>query len=306
MTYLVGSRLVQAVFVLLGTTIVVFMLINLAGGDIALNLLPETATPATVAEFQRKLGLDQPPIIQYVRWLGGVIRGDFGTSFLTNTSAMSMVLERLPATVQLATVALVTALAVSLPLGILAAVKRGSIWDRASMALALAGQSIANFWLALMMILLFAVVLRVLPVSGRDSPLSIVLPALALATGPMAQFSRLIRSGMLEVLGEDYVRTARAKGLPERSVVYRHALRNALLPFITIVGLEFGTLLNGSVVIETVFAWPGIGYLLVRSLTARDLPVIEAGVLLVAVIYVGLNLIVDILYTVIDPRVRYR
>lgn len=306
MTYLVGSRLIQAVFVLLGTTVVVFLLINLAGGDIALSLLPDTATAATVAEFQRKLGLDQPPIIQYLRWLGGVVRGDFGTSFLTNTSAMGMVLERLPATVQLATASLVLALVVSLPLGILAAIKRGSIWDRASMALALAGQSIANFWLALMLILVFAVFLRILPVSGRDSSLSLVLPALALATGPMAQFSRLIRSGMLEVLEEDYVRTARAKGLADRVVINHHALRNALLPFITIVGLEFGTLLNGSVVIETVFAWPGIGYLLVRSLTARDLPVIEAGVLLVAIIYVGLNLIVDVLYTVIDPRVRYR
>jgi peptide/nickel transport system permease protein len=304
--YLIGSRLVQALFVLFGTTLIVFMLINLAGGDIALNLLPDTASPQVVEAYKVKLGLDQPPVIQYATWLGGVVTGNFGNSFLTNTPAMSMVLDRLPATVQLATAALLIALAVALPLGILAAVKRGSIWDRASMALALAGQSIANFWLGLMLILFFAVFLRVLPVSGRDEPLSLVLPAIALATGPMAQFSRLIRSGMLEILNEDYVRTAHAKGLSERAVVNKHALRNALLPFITIVGLEFGTLLNGSVVIETVFAWPGIGYLLVGSLGARDLPVIEAGVLLVAVIYVGLNLIVDILYTVIDPRVRYR
>jgi peptide/nickel transport system permease protein len=304
--YLIGSRLVQAVFVLVGTTLIVFMLINLAGGDIALNMLPDTATPEVVAAYKVKLGLDQPPVIQYATWLGGILTGNFGASFLTNTPAMSMVLDRLPATIQLASAALLIALAVALPLGILAAVKRGSIWDRASMALALAGQSIANFWLGLMLILFFAVFLRVLPVSGRDEPLSLVLPALALATGPMAQFSRLIRSGMLDILNEDYIRTAHAKGLSERSVVSKHALRNALLPFITIVGLEFGTLLNGSVVIETVFAWPGIGYLLVGSLGARDLPVIEAGVLLVAVIYVGLNLIVDILYTVIDPRVRYR
>lgn len=306
MGYVIASRLGQAVLVLLGTSLIVFLLVNVAGGDIALGLLPETATPEQVEAYREKLGLDQPPLIQYLEWVRGAVTGDFGASFRTNTSAMALIIERIPATVQLAVAALLIALAVSLPLGILAAVRRGSIWDRMSMGLALLGQSVANFWLGLMLILVFAVLLGWLPVSGRDDPLSLVLPAVTLATGPMAQFSRMIRSGMIEVLRENYIRTAYAKGLRESVILNRHALRNALLPFVTIVGLEFGTLLNGSVVIETVFAWPGIGYLLVQSLSARDLPVIAAGVVFLAIMYVTLNLIVDLLYTVIDPRVRYR
>jgi peptide/nickel transport system permease protein len=187
----------------------------------------------------------------------------------------------------------------------LAALKRGSIWDRISMAFALLGQSMPHFWLGLMLILIVSVRLGWLPVSGKETPQSIILPAITLATGPIAILSRLVRSGMIEVMGHDYVRTARAKGLSERLVLSGHALRNALLPLITVIGLEIGSLLNGSVVVEAVFAWPGIGRLLVEALQRRDIPVVEAGVLLVAVMYVGLNLVVDILYGWVDPRVRY-
>jgi peptide/nickel transport system permease protein len=218
---------------------------------------------------------------------------------------MDIILERLPNTIQLALVAQLIALLVAFPLGMLAALKRGSIWDRISMAFALLGQSMPHFWLGLMLILIVSVRLGWLPVSGKETPQSIILPAITLATGPIAILSRLVRSGMIEVMGHDYVRTARAKGLSERLVLSGHALRNALLPLITVIGLEIGSLLNGSVVVEAVFAWPGIGRLLVEALQRRDIPVVEAGVLLVAVMYVGLNLVVDILYGWVDPRVRY-
>lgn len=302
------QRLVQSAFVLFGASLIVFLLVHQsAGGDIAAGLINvDTATPAQIAALRHKLGLDQPIYLQYIHWVWGIVRGDFGNSFQTGLPAMPMVLQRFPATVELAIAAELIALVVAVPLGVVAAVRRGSIWDRACMTLALLGQSMPNFWLALMLILLFAVTLEWLPVSGRDSPLSIILPAVTLSVAPLASFARLVRSGMLEILGQDYIRTARAKGLSEGMVINKHALRNALLPFVTIVGLELGTLLNGAVIIETVSAWPGIGFLLVQALEARDIPVIEVGVLLVAVIYVVLNLAVDLLYLRIDPRISVR
>jgi peptide/nickel transport system permease protein len=305
MQRLILRRLYQAFFVLFGTTIIVFALLHFTGGSIARSLLPEWSTPEQIAAFEAKLGLDLPIHEQYLRWLSGVVRGDFGNSFQTGLPALPLILERLPATIQLALVAQTIAILVAFPLGMLAALRRGSIWDRISMGLALLGQSMPHFWLGLMLILLFSVRAGWLPVAGRDSPESIILPAITLATGPIAMLSRLVRSGMVEVLENDYVRTARAKGLAERGVLMGHALRNALLPLITVIGLEIGSLLNGSVVIEAVFAWPGIGRLLVESLQRRDIPVVEGGVLLVAVMYVGLNLIVDIVYGWVDPRVRY-
>lgn len=308
MMSLAVQRAVQSIFVLFGASLIVFLLIHQSsGGDIAAGLINvDTATPAQVAALRHKLGLDQPIYLQYVHWVWGILHGDFGNSFATGLPAMPMVLQRFPATVELALAAELIALVVALPLGIVAAMRRGSIWDRACMTLALLGQSTPNFWLALMLILLFAVTLEWLPVSGRDSPFSIILPAVTLSVAPLAAFARLIRSGMLEILGQDYIRTARAKGLSEAMVINKHALRNALLPFVTIVGLQLGTLLNGAVIIETVAAWPGIGFLLVQALEARDIPVIEVGVLLVAVIYVLLNLAVDLVYLRIDPRISVR
>jgi ABC-type dipeptide/oligopeptide/nickel transport system permease component len=305
MKRLILRRLYQACFVLLGTTVIVFVLLQVTGGDIARSLLPEWSTEEQIAQFEEKLGLNLPLHEQYVRWLGGVVRGDFGDSFQTGLPAMDIILERLPATIQLAVTAQIIAILVGFPLGMLAALHRGSIWDRICMGFALLGQSMPHFWLGLMLILLLSVRAGWLPVAGRDTPSSIILPAITLATGPIAILSRLVRSGMIEVMEHDYVRTARAKGLAEGRVLTGHALRNALLPLITVIGLEVGSLLNGSVVIESVFAWPGIGRLLVESLQRRDIPVVEAGVLLVAVLYVGINLVVDILYGWIDPRVRF-
>lgn len=292
---------------LLGASLAVYVLLHLTGGNIAAGLLSEEASREQVEQLRRQLGLDRPIYEQYLRWLGGVLQGNFGVSFRSGLPAMAIVLERFPATVQLALTAQLIAIAVAFPLGILAAVRRGSWWDRACMGLALIGQSVPHFWLGLMLILVLAVQTRWFPVSGREGGLEyLVLPALTLATAPLAQLARLVRSGMLEVLNQDFVQTARAKGLREQTVLAQHALRNALLPLITVIGLEMGTLLNGSVVIENVFAWPGVGRLLITSLQARDIPVVEAGVFLVAAIYILINLSVDILYAYVDPRVRYR
>jgi ABC-type dipeptide/oligopeptide/nickel transport system permease component len=305
MTRLIVARLYQAVFVLLGASLVVYFLLHWTGGDIAAAMLPDWATTDQVREYRRKLGLDLPIHQQYLQWLGGALRGDFGVSFRNDLPAMDLILERFPATIQLALTAQVIAIVVAFPLGILAAVRRGSWWDRACMGLALLGQSMPNFWLGLMLILIVAVQLRWLPVSGREGPEYLILPALTLATGPLAQLARLVRSGMLEMLSQDFVRTARAKGLSSQVVLVQHALRNALLPLVTVIGLELGSLLNGSVVVEAVFAWPGVGRVLITALQQRDIPVVEAGVFLIAGIYIALNLAVDILYAVIDPRVRY-
>jgi peptide/nickel transport system permease protein len=303
---LVIERLIQAIFVILGVSLVVFFVLHLTGGDISAGMLPDWATAAEVARFRHQMGLDLPIHEQYVQWLNGVLHGDFGTSFRNDAPAMELVAERFPATVRLALTAEALALLVAFPLGVLAALRRGSWWDRACMALALLGQSVPHFWLGLMLILVVAVNLRWLPVSGSEGPAYLILPALTLATAPLAQLARLVRSGTLEMLHKDFVRTARAKGLSERVVVSRHALRNALLPLVTVIGLELGTLLNGSVIVENVFAWPGMGRALVTALQQRDIPVVEAGVFLIASLYITINLSVDLLYSALDPRVRYR
>ena len=306
MARLVIERLFQAVFVIFGVSLLVYFILHLTGGDIATGMLPDWATAAQVAKFRHDMGLDLPIHQQYLHWLSGVLRGDFGTSFRNDVAAIDLVMERFPATVRLALTAEAVALAIAFPLGILAALRRGSWWDRACMALALLGQSVPHFWLGLMLILVVAVNLRWLPVSGSEGPTYLILPALTLATAPLAQMARLVRSGTLEMLHQDFVRTARAKGLAESVVISRHALRNALLPLVTVIGLELGTLLNGSVVVESVFAWPGVGRVVVTALQQRDIPVVEAGVFLIAGLYIFINLGVDILYAAIDPRVRYR
>jgi peptide/nickel transport system permease protein len=306
MSRIISERLIQACFVVVGASLVVFLLLHYTSGDITLSLLPDYATDEQRADYRRKLGLDLPLPAQYANWLSAAARGDFGMSYRNDMPAMDLVLERFPATLQLASAAMLLALACAFPLGMLAAVRRGSWWDRGCMGLALVGQSVPGFWLGLMLILIMAVQLRWLPVSGRQGPEYLILPALTLATAPLAQFARLVRSCMLEVLGQDFVRTARAKGLRERSVLTGHALRAALLPLVTVIGLELGALLNGSVVVESVFAWPGVGRTLVAGLEQRDIPVVEAGVLLISVLYIVINLIVDLLYATLDPRVRYR
>ncbi|WP_322789089.1 nickel ABC transporter permease [Thiohalocapsa halophila] len=297
------TRLASALVVVLGVCTLVFALIHLVPGDPVEAMLGERAQAGDRAALRAALGLDRPLWEQYWSYLGDLLRLDLGASFLDQRPVTAILAERLPATLRLAAAALGIALVVALPLGVLAARFRGSAVDSAAMTLSLLGISIPNFWLGPLLILVFSLWLGWTPVSGDQAPLGIVLPALTLGTALAAILARMVRASMLEVLGEDYVRTARAKGLGEAAVLWRHALRNAWLPVLTVIGLQLGGLLAGAVITETVFAWPGIGSLLVESIKARDFPVVQGCVLLISLSYVAVNTLTDLAYAWIDPRI---
>ncbi|MBI2857406.1 MAG: ABC transporter permease [Chloroflexi bacterium] len=302
---LVIRRILQVPIALFGVLLVVYVLL-LSTGDPVLVLLPPDATPQVIAETRKEYGLDKPLYQQFAIFLSKAVRGDFGNSiFKGGEPAVRLVLTRLPATAELALAALLLSGTFGLALGTVAALRRGTLIDQLVMVLATAGQSVANFWLGLMLMWVFAVWLRWLPPAGRDEPFAIVLPAIALGAHSVALLARLTRSGLLEVLGEDYIRTAHAKGLSPRAVVGRHAFRNALVPIVTVVGLNVGWLLGGTVAIEVVFAWPGVGSLLMESVLRRDYPVVLAGITYMASLFILINLVVDMLYAYIDPRIRY-
>jgi ABC-type dipeptide/oligopeptide/nickel transport system permease component len=303
-TYVV-RRLWQSALTLVGVSVLVFLILRVVPGDPAKMLLPEGAPESAIEELNRQLGLREPLYVQYALFLQSVFRGDFGQSFQYRAPALRVVLERLAATVQLALAAMGLTVAVGVTLGIVAAVRRGTGYDYASTVLAVLGQSLPNFWLGIMLILLFGVALRWLPTSGFESWRHLILPAVTLAAFPMALVARLTRSSMLEILGRDFIRTGRAKGLTERAVILRHALRNAAVPLLTVLGLQIGTLLGGAVITESVFAWPGMGKLVVDAIFFRDFPVVQTVLILSATLFVVINLLVDLLYTVIDPRIRY-
>jgi peptide/nickel transport system permease protein len=303
LSYLVWRSL-QSLLLLWLVTVVVFGLLHLTPGDPASLMLGEQATPEQIRDLRHALGLDEPLISQYARFLNHAIRGDFGTSIRAQRPALEVVLERLPATLLLAAGAFIFAVSLGMPIGVLSAVKRLSLWDHGSMALALMGQSMPVFWLGLMLIIVFSVHLRWFPVSGAGGPQHLVLPAVTLGTFLIGLIIRLTRSSMLDVLGQDYVRTARAKGLAERAVIVRHALRNALIPVVTLLGLQLGILLGGAVITETVFAWPGLGMMTVTAINQRDYPVVQCAVFVSAVLVVSINWVVDVLYHVLDPRIR--
>jgi peptide/nickel transport system permease protein len=298
-------RLWQSALTLVGVSVLVFVILRVVPGDPAKMLLPDGAPQSAVDELNRQLGLHEPLHVQYAIFVRSVFRGDFGQSFQYRAPALQVVVERLGATVQLALAALVITVGVGVSLGIVAAVRRGTGYDYASTALAVLGQSLPNFWLGIMLILLFGVALRWLPTSGFESWRHLILPAVTLAAFPMALVARLTRSSMLEILGRDFIRTGRAKGLAERAVILRHALRNAAVPLLTVLGLQIGTLLGGAVITESVFAWPGMGKLVVDAIFFRDFPVVQTVLILSATIFVLINLLVDLVYTVIDPRIRY-
>ena len=300
--YVVG-RLLQGVVALLGVTCVAFLLVSLSGDPAFILLTPEAGEEQRAA-FRMSYGLDQPLPVQYVRYVSHVARGDFGTSFAFNRPAIVVVLERVPATLLLTATAVVLGVVVGMPAGVVAAVKASGPLDRLVMAMVLLGQSVPTFWLGLLMIRIFAVNLRWLPVSGHGSVLHLVMPALALGLYLAALLARLTRSEMLEALAQDYVRTARAKGLTERVVTIAHALKNALLPIVTLIGLQLGALLGGAVVTETVFAWPGIGSLVLDAILRKDYPVVLAAVEFVAAAFIVINMTLDLLYGYLDPRVR--
>ena len=299
----VVTKIVTAIIVLLCVATVAFFLVRLSGDPVKL-LLPPDATADQEATLRASLGLDRPLITQYLDYLAGLLRLDFGTSLVYDQPVADVLLERLPATLQLAAAAMVLALVISVPAGIIAALRRGKAGDTGVMTGVLIGQSTPPFWVGILLILVFSVQLKVLPASGYGTFTHLVLPSITLAAYSVAVIARLLRSSLIDVLSSDYIRTAKAKGLGTGGIVLSHGLRNASLPVITVIGLEFGSLLGGAILTEQVFAWPGIGRLTIEAITNRDFPMVQAAVLFFAAIFVVVNLLVDISYTVLDPRVR--
>ncbi|MGO0122409.1 nickel ABC transporter permease [Desulfothermobacter acidiphilus] len=301
------KRLLYLVPVMLGVSLVTFLLINLAPGDPAELILRSGGVEPTreaVEALREELGLNDPLYLQYGRWLWRALHGDWGRSFRTGQPVVEELLSRFPATLELALAATLFMLCLALPLGILSALYRHAWLDHLSRLGALLGASLPGFWLGLMLIYLFAVKLRVLPVMGRGGLEHLVLPAVTLGFGLAAVYARILRAGMLDALGQDYIKVARAKGLPEKWVIGRHALKNALLPVVTLLGLSFGHLLGGAVIVETIFAWPGVGKFAVDSIFNRDYPVIQGYALFMSVVFVLVNLVVDLSYVLLDPRIR--
>ncbi len=309
MTRYLARRLLSMIPVLLGITLITFLVMQVVPGD-PLQLMVDPKgrelDPETIRAIKAKWGLDLPVHLQYLRFLSNALRGDLGFSYRFNRDVNITVLERIPATATLAIAAMVLAMLIGITLGIASAVRHRSWFDVGSMVFALAGVSTPIFWLGLMMMYLFGVVWKVLPPSGYGTWRNLIMPAVALGLSSSGVLARLTRSSMLNVIRTEYITTARAKGLSERTVIYRHALKNALIPVVTILGVQTGSLLSGAVVTETVFAWPGVGRLLMESIMNRDLPVIQGCVLLIATIFLLINLVVDVNYALIDPRIRYR
>jgi ABC-type dipeptide/oligopeptide/nickel transport system permease component len=298
-------RLLLALPALWASVTLVFFLFRLVPGDPAQLIAGELAPREVVESIRHQMGLDLPLPLQYVHYLGGLLHGDLGISKVSQQNATEGLLQRLPATLELAMVAMLLALALGITAGLVSAIKQYSWLDYAATVLSVSGISIPSFWLGLMLIILFSVTLGLLPTAGNETPLSIVLPAVTLAAYQMAVIARMTRSSALEVLRQDYVRTARAKGVRERGVVLSHVLRNALIPTVAIVGLQLGYLLGGSIIVETVFAWPGVGGLMIESVRLRDYTMVQAVALAFAAMFLLINLVVDVLYAALDPRVHY-
>lgn len=290
--------------VLLLVSLIVFILVRVTGDPVAL-MLPETATAEDRAVLTEALGLDQPLYKQYITFLGSALQGDFGTSFRYGESALPLVLERLPASFELAVAAMIFAIIMAIPLGILSAVKRNTFTDLLISGISVIGKAMPNFWMGIMLILFFSVMLGALPVSGRGGIEHLLLPAFTLGIGIGAQMTRLVRSSMLEILNQDYILTAKSKGLRPFIIIMRHAFRNGLIPVVTIVGLQFTSLIGGTLITETVFAWPGLGQLLVTAVNTHDMAIVQASVFVIALIVIIGNLLTDISYRLLDPRIRY-
>ena len=298
-------RVLLAVPVLIGVATLVFSLIHLVPGDPAQAMLGDGAAPQDIAELRTSLGLDQPLLTQYLAFLRHAVTGDLGKSFRTGQPVTTMIIERIPATAELAFAAMVVAIVIALPLGVVAAVWRGTAIDYGAMTFALAGVSIPNFWLGPLLAIVFAVEFGWLPVSGRGTLAHLVLPAFSLGLALAAILARMTRASLLDELGELYVRAARARGVSNAASITSHALRNSMIPLLTIIALQFGAVLTGAVITETIFAWPGIGRLLIQSIGFRDYPMVQGCILLIAVTYVTVNLLTDLMYGVLDPRIRF-
>ncbi len=299
-----AKRALQAVLVILAVLVFTFVILRAIGDPARLLVSPEGSLE-NLAQIRRALGLDAPLYAQFGRFMSGIVRGDFGSSFTFGRPALGLVLERMPATLLLTFVALAAAVPTGMVLGMISAVKRNTVYDNIATTLAVLGRAVPNFWLSIMLIVVFGATLKWLPPSGYGTAAHIVMPAFALSAGLAAIVARLTRSSLLEVMRHDFVRTARAKGLPENAILTRHVLRNALIPITTVVGLQAGHLLGGAIITETIFAWPGVGRLLTQSIYSYDYPVVQTSVFVIAVTFVFINLAVDLVYALIDPRIRY-
>ena len=305
MIFFLIKRFLQAVLVLVGVSFLTFIVAHLTGDPVEL-MARENASLEDKQALREFLGLDRPLAEQYLTFIGKAVQGDLGYSFVQRASVTELIAERLPATLELAAAGFLLALLISVPLGIIIALKRNTVWDVVVTALAMVGQAAPGFWIGLMLVVLFAVELKWLPVSGYGGPMYLILPAITLALQSAARLTRLVRASMLEVLNADFIRTARSKGLRERTVLFIHAFRSAMIPVVTMAGLELAELVSGAFITETIFAWPGVGRLAVNAVYQRDFPLIQGVVLLAAVFFVVINFLVDVLYVVIDPRVKLK
>jgi peptide/nickel transport system permease protein len=297
-------RLLQIIPVLFIISFVVFALVHVAGDPVAL-MLPEDATEEDKQALREALNLDKPFIVQYGNYVFNMLQGNFGESFKYGQEALPIVMERLPATIELAVASMIVATIIAIPLGIWSATKQNSFFDLFATGGAVLGKAMPNFWLGIMLILLLAVNYQIFPVSGRGTFIHLVLPAITLGTGIAAEMTRLIRSSMIEILHQDYVRTAKSKGVKDSSVIYKHAFRNSLIPFVTITALQASSLVGGALITESVFAWPGLGQLLVQAVNSRDMAIVQASVFVIAIMVIAMNLLADIIYRLLDPRIKY-
>ena len=297
--------MVALIPVIMGVTLLVFVIMQLAPGNPARMILGEMATPEQVAALEEEMGLNKPLLVRYFNYMLDFLRGDMGTSYYKSTSVVSEVMSRFPYTAKLAGVAAILTLIMSIPIGVMAAVKQNSVFDNASLVMTLLGISMPVFWLGLLLIITFSLKLDLFPTGGADTWKSYIMPAFCLAFSNMSTMARTTRSSMLETIRQDYVRTAAAKGVPRKAVILRHAFRNALIPTITVLGIQMSQLLGGSVVVETVFAWPGVGRLMIDSISSRDTPMVLGCIVLLTILFSVLNLVIDLCYAVADPRIKY-
>lgn len=300
----IAKRLIMLIPVLLGVSFIVFSIMYMTPGDPAQIILGQNASEEALVELREEMGLNDSFIVQFIRFVSGAVRGDFGRSYQSNRVVFAEILSRFPATLKLAGLGILISVLIGIPVGIISATKQYSIFDNASMVLALLGASMPCFWAGLMLILVFSVWLGVLPSGGYGGLMYYILPGITLGTSSAAAITRMTRSSMLEVIRQDYIRTARAKGVAEKYVITKHALKNALIPIITVIGLQFGFLLGGAILTETVFSWPGVGRLMVDSIKQKDTPMVQGLVVFIAVTFSAVNLLVDILYSYVDPRIK--
>jgi len=297
-------RILMLIPVIIGISFLIFFIMDLAPGDAADLLIPDDATEEVAAAIRHELGLDQPLLVRYANYMADMFRGDLGVSYVSGRDVFATYVEKLPATMVLAVASVIVSVGLSVPLGIYAATHQGSIQDNIAVVLAMIGLSMPNFWLGLLLIIIFSLKLGWVPSGGNQTWSSVILPAITMGTGMMASLTRVTRSSMLDVLRQDYLRTARAKGTPEREVVMSHALKNALIPIITVIGTQLAGCLGGSVLTETVFAWPGVGRLIVDALNTRDTPLVTGSIIMTTIMLSVILLVVDLLYAVVDPRIK--